>query len=177
MRLRCLLLCLLCWGLCAQASEIYKSRDKDGNIVFSDKPDSKSEQVVLPPINTVPANPGSHTTHHPRPRSQQEAPAYDLHIISPRDGVIISPEQRDLAIAVGLNQPLQEGQWLLYYMDGELLEESQSTSILVREVPRGARSFTVELVTAQGVPLARSQSVTANVMRPIARPNPSPSPR
>src|SRR5690606_25775135 len=95
---------------------------------------------------------------------------YDLYIASPRDGVVISPEQRDLAIAVNLNQPLADGQWLLYFMDGELLEESTSTSILVREVPRGARSFTVEWIAADGTSLAISEPVTANIMRPIVRP-------
>jgi hypothetical protein len=168
---RLLLLMLVCLGLTTQAADIYKTRDKDGNIVFSDKPLSdSSEPVNLPPINSVPSTTPSYTPPTPQ-RQQQQQTVYELRIASPRNNVIISPEQRDLAIAVKLNPPLlEEGQVLLYFMDGELLEESTTTSILVREVPRGARSFTVEWIAADGTTLAISEPVTANIMRPIVRP-------
>lgn len=169
-------LCLCCVSV--SAADIYKTRDKNGNVIYSDKPTSpESEQVVLPPINTVPATQTSPSIGQDRARPLDENPAYEIRIMSPRDNAVITAEQRDVAIAVTLNQPLAEGHWLLYYMDGELLEETKSTSIVIREAPRGGRTFSVEIVASNGESLAMSASVTVNIMRPIVKPRAAPGPR
>lgn len=175
LRVVCYVLCLCC--LSASAADIYKSRDKNGNVVYSDKPvSSESEQVILPPINTVPATQTSPSIGREREGSPGETQDYEIRILSPRDNAVITAEQRDIAIAINLNQPLAEDHWLLYYMDGELLEETKSTSILIREAPRGGRTFSVEVVAGNGESLAMSNSVTVNIIRPIANPRAAPAP-
>lgn len=175
LRIFCCALCLCCVSV--SAADIYKSRDKNGNVIYSDKPTSpESEQVILPPINTVPATQTAPSIGQERVRSSIENPAYEIRILSPRDNAVVTAEQRDVAIAVNLNQPLADEHWLLYYMDGELLEETKSTSIVIREAPRGARTFSVEVVAGNGESLAMSASVTVNIMRPIAKPRAAPAP-
>lgn len=176
MLLRILCCVLALYWLPVSASEIYKERDKNGNITYTDKPTSeKSEKVILPPINTVPSQPGI-ADNSGSPDRQEGAQPYQIEIMSPRNNAMISPEQRDLAIAVNMNQELQADHWLIYYMNGELLEETKSTSIVIREVPRGARTFSVEVVARNGESLAKAPSVTVNVMRPIVKPKPTPAP-
>lgn len=175
LRILCCVLSLCC--LTASAAEIYKTRDKNGNVIYSDKPTSStSEQVVLPPINTVPSTQPNPSIGQERVRPPAEE-AYEIRIISPRDNAVITAEQRDVAIAINLNRPLADDHWLLYYMDGELLEETKSTSIVIREAPRGGRSLSVEVVAGNGESLAVSESVTVNIMRPIVKPPAASGPR
>lgn len=174
LRILCCVLALS-W-LPASATEIYKVRDKDGNITYTDNPPSGlGEKVVLPPINTVPAEELVHPDDLIR-RAPAQDQSYAIQIMSPRNNVMISPEQRDLAIAVNLNQALKDDHWLVYYMDDQLLEETKSTSIIVREVPRGGRTIYVEVIAANGNTLAQSESVTVNVMRPTVKPKAAPVP-
>jgi hypothetical protein len=130
---------------------------------------------VLPSINTVPAEEFVDPDELIR-RSPAQDLSYAIQIISPRNNVMISPEQRDLAIAINLNQPLKADHWLVYYMDDQLLEETKSTSIVIREVPRGGRTIYVEVISSNGKTLAQSESVTVNVMRPTVKPQATPIP-
>lgn len=182
-RLASYVLALLC--LSASATEIYRTRDKDGNWIYTDKrPAGPSEEVKLPPINTVPSN----TNTAPLYPSQTATPnpdaiePYQIAIISPRENVTIPPGQRDLAIAVHLNRPLEASHLLMYFINGELLEETQSTSIVIQEVHRGAHTLVVEAVDANGTSLGKSPEVVVNVIRPSlnsplnapSRPSPRP---
>lgn len=163
MRVLCCVLSLLC--LSVNAADIYKTRDKDGNLVYTDQPPAgESEIVKLPPINTVPSQtPTAYESRNPRAEQRE---TYQLYIISPRENVTIPPGQRDLAIAVNLDKPLEPEHLLMYFINGELLEETRSTSIVVQEVYRGAHTLMVEVVDANGRSLGRSPEVVVNVIRP-----------
>lgn len=163
-----ILCCVLALGwLSANASEIYKTRDKDGNWVFSDKPSGdRSEQVKLPPINTLPPTQAVPVYAPPRTNTQTPDEPYQLSIISPRENVTIPPGQRDLAIAVNLDRPLDPNHLLVYFINGELLEETRSTSIVVQDVIRGSHTLTVEVVDPNGASLGVSPQVVVNVIRP-----------
>ena len=168
-------LCLLLWSLVAVA-EVYKTHDKDGNVIYTDNPNTQgAEKVQLRELNTVPGGTGQApvATSQPAP---EEAFSYQLRIVSPRNEVGIPIGQRDLAVAVALQPELREEDVLVYYMDGELLEESKSTSIIVREIPRGTHVISVEAMDANGLSLGTSESVTVNLMRPPVKNNASPKP-
>jgi hypothetical protein len=159
MRILCGVLCACC--VFANATEIYKTKDKNGNWIYTDQPPSAdSEQVKLPPINTLPPAqnhvPISNST---RDRAAAQDEHYEVRIISPRENVTIPPGQRDLAIAVNLSRPLDPDHLLMFFINGELLEETRSSSVLVQEVYRGAH-------TVNGRSLGKSPEVIVNVIRP-----------
>ncbi len=170
-------LCLLICSLGA-AAEVYKTHDKDGNVIYTDNPNTAgAEKVELREINTVPGD-----TQPPVAEQGQSVPpaqeefSYQLRILSPRNDVSIPIGQRDLAIAISLTPGLRNGDVLVYYLDGELIEESQSTSVIVREIPRGTHVVSVEAMDANGLSLGTSGDVTVNLMRPPAKINASPKP-
>jgi hypothetical protein len=166
MRILCGVLCACC--VFANATEIYKTKDKNGNWIYTDQPPSAdSEQVKLPPINTLPPAqnhvPISNST---RDRAAAQDEHYEVRIISPRENVTIPPGQRDLAIAVNLSRPLDPDHLLMFFINGELLEETRSSSVLVQEVYRGAHTLVVEVVDVNGRSLGKSPEVIVNVIRP-----------
>jgi len=161
------------------AADVYKTVDKDGNIKYTDTPrNDKAEKIELREINTVP---GAQPQALPQsvPNSPPAALNYKVSIISPRSDVIIPVGQRDLAIAVTLNPDLQQGNLLVYFMNGELLEETTMNNIIVKDVPRGTHTLVVEVIDANGRSLGTSPPVIVNVIRPNIHTNAlsKPSPR
>lgn len=161
-----LILCVLIST--ASVAQIYKTVDKDGNVVYSDTPpNDQAESVKLKQILTLPAEtPNSASTYTPRDDGVVE---YQVEIVSPRNEVVIPPGQRDLAVAIVLNPSLHQDHLITYYIDGELIQETQSTSIVIQDPPRGGRTLTVEVINQQGDVLGTSAPLTVNVIRPIAK--------
>src|SRR5690606_3503019 len=171
MSARSLLCLLLGFSLVFGASaQIYKTVDKDGKVIYTDKPPAaqSAEAVELPPINTLPPE-GSANIPVAQPRQQQESIYYEVDIISPRENVTIPPGQRDLGIAITLNPSLAEDHWLLYFMNGELLEETRESNILIQDVFRGSHTLVVEVIDSNGNSLGKSEPVVVNVIRPTVK--------
>lgn len=173
-----LLLCLSLSLTCSLAvADVYKTVDKNGNVVYTDKPDGKqpAELIKLPPVNTLPSEQSN------TPVTSQEPPAvdkpYEVTIVSPRNNASITAEQRDLGIAITLDRRLDPNHWLLYFMNGELLEETQTNNINIQEITRGSHTIVVEVVDQDGASLGKSLETTVNVMRPIIKAPPKPTPK
>jgi hypothetical protein len=179
MRVVLALITVLLMNICA--AEVYKTVDKDGNVVYSDNPKAdNAKKIELRELNTVPPAPNIGYTPDYSKSAPPELMSYQVSIISPSNNLIIPVGQRDLAIAVSLDQPLQAGHLLVYYMDGDMVEETMMTNILIKEVMRGSHQITVEAINESGQSLGMSESVTVNLMRPIipkpASPKPTPKP-
>jgi hypothetical protein len=160
------------------AADVYKTVDKDGNIKYTDKPQAeKAEKLELREINTVPgAEPLPQSESVDSFPSQQAEFSYKLGIISPRSDVTIPVGQRDLGIAINLTPELQQGHLLVYFMNGELLEETTMNNIIVKDVPRGSHTLVVEVIDANGQSLGTSPPVIVNVIRPNIKNNALPKP-
>lgn len=164
---------LLLWLFVAAwvSADVYKTVDKDGRVIYTDKPKSENAQKVeLREINTVPgAQPLPQSTPVGTFQSQPAVIRYKIDIISPRNDVIIPIGQRDLAIAIKLEPELQDGHLLVYFMDGELLEETEANNIIVKDVPRGTHTLAVEAIDASGQSLGTSTPVSVSIMRPVIK--------
>lgn len=162
-----LVLCLLASP--ASFAQIYKTVDKDGNVVYTDNPpNDQAETVKLRELNTLPPEVQSHSRSNDR-SDHEEFIEYTVTIVSPKNEVVIPPGQRDLAVAISLNPSLHQDHLITYYIDGELVEETQSTSIVIQDPPRGGRSITVEVINQQGDVLGASEPLTVNVIRPTVK--------
>lgn len=160
-------------------AEIYKTIDKDGRTVYTDKPKTESaEKVELRGLNTVPGaqplpNSSPTTSFDSRPARIE----YTIDIISPRSDVIIPVGQRDLAIAAVISPALQSDHLLVYFMNGELLEETTMSNIIVKDVPRGTHTLVIEVIDQSGQSLGISPPVIVNVMRHVVKKNAPPMPK
>ena len=159
-------------------ADVYKTVDKDGNIKYTDKPSTeKAEKVELREINTVPgAQPLPQSSPVDSFQSQAAAVSYQIDIISPRNDVSIPVGQRDLAIAVTVRPAIQSDHLLVYFMNGELLEETTMNNIIVKDVPRGTHTLVVEAIDANGRSLGTSAPALVNVIRPNIKNNALPKP-
>ncbi len=178
MRICCLLLILF---IPLSMAEVYKTVDKDGRTVYTDKPKTdNAEKVELRGLNTVPgARPLPNSSPVVTIDSRPAQVEYKIDIISPRADVTIPVGQRDLAIATVLQPALQPGHLLVYFMNGELLEETTMSNIIVKDVPRGSHTLVVEVIDVHGQSLGISPPVIVNVIRTVIKKDapPKPTPR
>jgi hypothetical protein len=160
-------------------ADVYKTVDKDGKITYTDKPATeKAEKIQLREINTVPgAQPLPQSSPVDSFQSREAAINYQIDIISPRNDVSIPVGQRDLGIAVAVNPGLRGGHLLVYFMNGELLEETTLNNIIVKDVPRGTHTLVVEAIDTDGRSLGTSAPVIVNVIRPNIKTNALPKPK
>lgn len=159
-------------------ADVYKVVDKDGTVRYTDKPSTENaEKLKLREVNTVPgAEPLPQSNPVSSYESQPAALNYQISIISPRSDVTIPVGQRDLAIAINLSPGLQEGHLLVYFMNGELLEETTANNIIVKDVPRGTHTLVVEAIDENGQSLGTSAPTIVNVIRPNINNNAPPKP-
>lgn len=176
--MRIFLLCLVMIAPWVTA-EVYKTVDKDGRTVYTDKPKTENaEKLQLREINTVPgAQPLPNSSPVDSFQSRPAAVSYQIDIVSPRNDVSIPVGQRDLGIAVTLKPAMQGGHLLVYFMNGELLEETTASNIIVKDVPRGTHTLVVEAIDADGQSLGTSAPVIVNIIRPNIHNNALPKPK
>jgi hypothetical protein len=158
--------CLLCCLIGSSAvAEIYKTTDKDGKVVYTDKPKTENaEKVELREVNTIPSVDATPIVKVKRPKA--ETVNYQIAILSPKPDTIVPVSQRDLEVTVSVNPGLGDGVILAYFMDGNLLQESNDAGILIKDIPVGIHSLVVEAVDANGQSLGKSDPVSVSVIRP-----------
>lgn len=167
----CCLLALL-WSLPLSA-EIYKIKDKEGNVIYTDSPElveqSKQprEVVELGPINTQPAvEPQFNFEAAPEEEEEQEV-SYVVDLVSPQDESHVPPGQRNLEVAVRLEPQLQPGDRIQFIMDGKpLAPPSEDRSYVIEEIFRGTHTISAQIVNEQGQVLATTPTATVYVHRP-----------
>lgn len=155
-------------------ADIYQYKDKDGKVVFSDKPPSEAdaagvEEVQLGTTNS--AQPPPHIPPATVSREPEEPRArYSSTITSPADGSTIPMGPGNFAVTAVLSPPLNSNERALLKMDGEPVGEPQrGSSWQLRNVFRGEHQLTLERYNASGQLVDTSVPVTVYVMRPSIR--------
>lgn len=152
----------------AVANEIYKTRDKDGNIVYTDSPlGKKAEKVDLPEINRQPP------TKHMRIRADKPAKAkptnYAVQLLTPNHETTLTPGQRDLLVTASVSPGLKRGHYAVLMLDGSpYLEPSRTPSFMIENIYRGEHTVQVSIMDSTGKTIASSPSHTVYVIRPRA---------
>ncbi len=167
-----LLLPLALAGLETQAqSQVYKTTDKDGNVVFTDQPPADgtpSEKVRVSPVNTTPAT----TISAPRakPGASAEAAAAEMPVVSitaPENESTIPKGGGDFGVFASVEPSLEGDQRLQLRIDGEVWGDPQASGAWqLNNIFRGAHDLSVELLDSSGDTISTSATVRVYVLRP-----------
>ncbi len=156
---------------CAPAlAQIYKTTDKDGNVVFTDTPpdSSNSEQVDLQPTNTVaPPAPVPRAAPTEADAEPPEPAVPQATITSPANETTIPMGGGNFTVTAAVEPALFGGQGLQLTIDGapEGVVQPGATWNLMN-VFRGAHDLVVHVVDRDGKTLSSSEPVRVYVMRP-----------
>jgi Domain of unknown function (DUF4124)/Bacterial Ig domain len=152
---------VLCSFVALALADVYRKRDADGNIIFSDTPSEGAERVKLKETTIVPSL---------RPTlklSPDNRPAVDdgyesVAIASPaNEGTLRNTSTVTVSVATVPALRSDIGHMVQFYVDGKAHgPASVETSITLEELPRGAHTLVAAIVTSDGREVARSAQST-----------------
>lgn len=166
---------LLVWTGSPSIAQIYKVTDEDG-VEFTDQPQTqdanrKVEEVELKDLNTAPATqirPRSSTAQDTAPQDATVAPAVTIN--SPANESTIAMGPGNFSVSATAEPPLGRSERLQLLIDGQAHGEPQPAgSWFIEGALRGPHDLQVVRQTANGMALARSESVRIYVLRPSIR--------
>ena len=154
----------------AVAAEIYKTIDKQGRVVYTDRPPAhvNAKIVELPSINALPA-PQYIPNDNSVPNAVAVDDSYQINVINPVSGVVLSDDKPDFSISVNLNRALEPGHVLVYFLDGYIVGKTTERAISVLAPSRGEHKLHVDVMNKYGKSLGQSDPITLVVQRPAAR--------
>jgi len=184
---------LLVFALVISASanaetRIYKTRDANGNIVFTDVPPLKdgkpADPIALKETNTW-ERPSADKATTRTPWIVDEkggettnvfVPYSTLGIVSPANDTSVRENSGHVTVTVSILPPLFANQQLRLLMDGKTMGQGSGPSFPLENVDRGTHSLLLEVVDASGKSLQQSPVTTFHMQRYHLTP-PKPKPK
>jgi len=168
-----ILCCLLSIGLFAvhhlSFAEIYKYKDAQGNIIYSDSPPPEQPNLApaeLPPVFIQPS-----VTPREKAVSTEnvEIPKIRVSISAPAQDSFILPVQQNFQVTASLNRSLTKSEQTQLFVNGKPYGPAgNSTQWTISELIRGEYNLNV-LVKTKDKTLAESGTTRIFVQRHIAR--------
>ncbi len=138
------------------AETVYKTVDEDGNIIFTDKPSEKSEEIKIQDLQTIdnpnPAKykPGSNQAD----KTQFKYESFE--VTKPESGAGIRSNTGNVSISVSLEPGLRGGHKIILSMDGNEIGTGYSASL--QNVDRGTHSINAKVIDGNGKTLISTSS-------------------
>lgn len=147
-------------GVCSLAqAEIYKTYDKNGNVVFTDTPSGSAEQVQEKPVMTVPAL--SRDVINKKLKDKQKpaatAPtAYKITVDKPKANDTLHKSEPSFGAGITLDPPLWRDHHLQVLLDGKAQgQDNFSPTIDPASLERGQHRLEIKAVDAKGAELGK----------------------
>lgn len=163
---------LLAAPFAAAQQGIYKSRDAEGNVIFTDQaPDEGAEAVKLPRTNTMQEIAAPPPAAAPAADTEQAAfGGYDtLAISSPGDGDSVTNPGGSVEVSIALSPELQPGHSLRLLLDGAPAGLPQMGSMTLEGLSQGTHSLQVQVMDAEGTVVQSSSTISVQVNRTTGR--------
>lgn len=159
----------------AQATEAWRSVDRDGNVEYSDTPRPGAVRIELP----TPQAPAPPTLSPPSPvvepasevTSAAAVPYRAITITDPAEDDTVRDNGGNLIVSVKLEPPLQTafGHRLQLLLDGEVHATIEGSNFALSELDRGSHVLQAEALGQDGEVLATSPPVRFHLHRTNVR--------
>lgn len=174
---------LLLLPLCA-FSAVYKWKDSQGVVNYSDRPNPNSQSVDLPP-STVSKNPNAAKKPTVNKTTSLQAPSklkqpvkktYDTFSFKNLKNEQTFHNQREIPVALSLKPELQPGDKIQLLLDGKIQGEPEASSVLMlNNVDRGKHTLQAQVINKAGEVIKSTDTITLYIhyaalgVRPILR--------
>ena len=166
------------------AAAVYKTVDKQGNIIYTDTPPAATaatavNKVTLPPINPVssPTDPAPAAALSPVPPESSDADPVTaftgysfIALASPVDGTLMHFNESTLLAQLALTPGLEADHLVQFYVDGSAYGSAiPSLSLSITGLERGSHRISARVLSSRGAILAVATPVTVQVQRHFKR--------
>jgi hypothetical protein len=153
-------------SLALAQGEVYKSRDAQGNVIFSDKSSGSAEAVKLPPTNTMPEVAAPARPAAPPATGDAASAGYTLAIVTPVEGQMVFSATGTLDVGLSVAPALQPEHSLRLLLDGAPAGIPQQGSITLEGVSQGTHTLELQVLDANGELVQSSGTVSVHLQRP-----------
>ncbi|MEQ9451416.1 MAG: DUF4124 domain-containing protein [Pseudomonadales bacterium] len=184
------LICLLTLACTAAeaATRIYKTVDKDGNVVFTDTPPpNRTDPVDLKQTNEYSpevSNQRGTDRRVPPPVAGEEEPddvvpfSYEsIKLVSPEADLALRDNAGNVTVSVSLSPGLRQGDTLEVLLDGKVVASGAQTEVQLENVDRGSHEVAARVVDKSGNTAIRTEPSTFHLLRYSALQRKAPPPR
>ena len=168
MKSHILALCLV-FTCCSLATTLYKVVNKDGTVVYTDRPVTGAEAIDFKGLNSavMPSMASPQNQQKPsRKKSETRLPDYQLTMLSPSDGQTIRDNSGNVNVSAQLT-PAGSGEFLLY-IDGQLKDTQSLPRFSITNLDRGEHTLEVRFKHNSGKILASTPQQTIFLHRASA---------
>ena len=162
-----LLICLPLIVLSAE-NKIYKTRDADGNIIYTDQaPENATEVEVEEPVNYIKSEGIPKFQSKPDLKLKKKPPGYKtLLITSPAPNDTIRTNAGTLQVLYEMSPNLQSNHSLQLLVDGSVAQSTKSGAFTLNNLDRGTHQLQLQIIDSQsGKVLKSSASVSVTILR------------
>lgn len=153
------------------SAEVYRQVDAQGNVTYTDEPveGTEAEEIKVKPVTTV-TLPKPEAVREPerlRQKVEQEGAAYDsVTFVAPGDDEAFHSGSGNVEFQVTSSPSLQNNHKYEVTLDGQPVGQSQSGTVMVRNVYRGTHDAGVSIVDSDGVTIKSGETITFTIHRP-----------
>jgi hypothetical protein len=165
------ILCALTMFVMPAMAQLYKCKDADGNIIYTDEPCTNGEELKLPPLPTyTPARlpPAFPDTARGDKKDKKEQGYTSLVIRSPENDSVVRNNTGTVNITYTLKPALDKnrGHQFSIVLDGKQLKTKGTTSeVQLSDIDRGAHTIQIHVVDDQDKVLISSKPTTFHMKR------------
>ncbi|NOQ94642.1 MAG: DUF4124 domain-containing protein [Methylophaga sp.] len=164
------LLLLLFIASAAMQAQVYRSVDKNGNVVYTDVASDNAEEVIIdiaPSYSPPPTVPLATEGKDTEEENNGAMPLYKVSITSPTQNESFqNPEAVSATVSIEPKLNGLRADKLLFKLDGRNVGKAQSSeAISLTNLERGSHILVVSVVNKAGKVLTRSKSILFHIHR------------
>lgn len=149
--------------------QVYKSRDAQGNVIFSDTSSESAKAVTVPPTNTMPEVAAPARPAAPPATGDAAGAGYALAIVTPVEGQTVFSATGTLDVGLSVTPALQPGHSLRLLLDGAPAGLPQQGSLTLEGLSPGPHALQVQVMDSSGEIVQNSGTVTVQMRRTQGR--------
>ena len=157
-------------------AQVYRSVDKDGNVIFSDQQTKGAVEVEVKELETVKSLGVPESNASGASKKQPPQLVYkNIAINNPQDDQAVRENSGNLNVTVLVEPKLRGMHKLVLYLDGEEYAAGSSTTFQLENLDRGTHQLRAAVVDADGRQQISSKSVKFHMLRQsVLQPKPKP---
>jgi hypothetical protein len=146
--------------MAAEEGKIYRSRDANGNVIFSDKAKASADKIEVAEPMTYQAPKITQKLSPPIGQDIDSFSYLSITITSPKIDEAIRSNNGALTVSFTVKPPLQSGHSVQLILDGKLEQSTQdSTRFELDNVDRGTHSILLNIVDEKTRTVIKSSSI------------------
>lgn len=157
---------MITFSLSVSAETVYKSRDAEGNIIFSDVPTEGAETIEIQEAQTLNLPAPKRIGERPTTKLSPEKFNYThFEIINPEHDGTIHSNEGVVNVAAELSPELNEKHVVVFLMDGKELGEGKSLQLAMSNIDRGTHNVTAMIKDEEDKVIKRSNTITFHLRK------------